>query len=110
MYVFFLLIQNKKFHYFSQVRLPILSMEPVLQKELNDVLKTIRLDRPDNATGNKKMSPVELLEIRARLQMSNYLNIAMHRLKTDSDYNHHTSARIDEVFSLVARLKHKTDF
>lgn len=82
-------------------------MGPTLQHELNNVLKTIR---PDNGHYNKKMSPVELLEERARLQMSNYLNIAMHRLMSDSEQNNQTSARIEKVFSLVARLKHKTDF
>ena len=83
------------------------SMEPSLQKEFNDVLKTFR---PGDANCNKKISPVQLLETRARLQMSNYLNIATHRLKTNTDLNDHTSVRIDEVLSLVSRLKHKTDF
>ena len=104
---FFLLTINKNFHYSTQVTLSMSSMEPSLQKEFNDVLKTFR---PGDANCNKKISPVQLLETRARLQMSNYLNIATHRLKTNTDLNDHTSVRIDEVLSLVSRLKHKTDF
>ena len=107
MFGFFFLILNKKFHYFNQASLSISSMDPTLQHELNNVLKTIR---PDNGHCKNKKLPVQLLEERARLQMSNYMNIAMHRLKSDSEQNNQTSARIEEVFSLVARLKHKTDF